>query len=177
MENKDRWTITEEEKEQLINILTDELSALRAKAGISQEEISKLIGISRQTYGAIERKTRKMSWNTYLSLILFFDYTKTTHKMIRNLQAFPAKLVKCLNKTDIDNSANLYLEEFTNEINDKLDERALHAIKTVLMLEYARCSNLSNDALIKSFDSELFTNNDTKKNLINMIIEGKREND
>ena len=80
MENKETWMITEEEKEQLINVLTDELSALRAKADISQEEISKLIGISRQTYGAIERKTRKMSWNTYLSLILFFDYTKSTHK-------------------------------------------------------------------------------------------------
>ena len=155
MENIKNWLITEKEKDELIEELTDELAVLRSKAAVSQEELSKIIGISRQTYGDIERKKRKMSWNTYLSLILFFDYTKSTHTMIRNLSSFPSKF---LNDFQEENKKSGYSEQFiskiiTKEINEKLDERALHAIKTVVMLEYARCSNLSND-LLKTFDGE-----------------------
>ena len=155
MENIKNWLITEKEKDELIEELTDELAVLRSKAAVSQEELSKIIGISRQTYGDIERKKRKMSWNTYLSLILFFDYTKSTHTMIRNLSSFPSKF---LNDFQEENKRSGYSEQFiskiiTKEINEKLDERALHAIKTVVMLEYARCSNLSND-LLKTFDIE-----------------------
>ena len=97
MINKDKLTITEEEKSTFINALTNELPALRAKAGVPQDELAKIIGISRQTYGAIERKTRKMSWNVYLALILFFDYTKSTHDMLRHLSAFPDDLVDKFN--------------------------------------------------------------------------------
>ena len=155
MENIKNWLITEKEKDELIEELTDELAVLRSKAAVSQEELSKIIGISRQTYGDIERKKRKMSWNTYLSLILFFDYTKSTHTMIRNLSSFPSKF---LNDFQEEDKTSGYSEKFiskiiTEEINEKLDERALHAIRTVVMLEYARCSNLSND-ILKTFDIE-----------------------
>lgn len=155
MENRENWLITDKEKEQLIEELTDELPVLRTKASASQEELSKIIGISRQTYGDIERKKRKMSWSTYLSLMLFFDYTKSTHKMIRNLSSFPSRFLNDFNE---DNKMSEEREEFisgiiTKEINDKLDERALHAIKTVVMMEYARCSRMSNDLLIRSYDN------------------------
>ena len=157
MESIKNWLITEKEKDELIEELTNELAVLRSKATVSQEELSKIIGISRQTYGDIERKKRKMSWNTYLSLILFFDYTQSTHTMIRNLSSFPSKF---LNDFQEENKMSGYSEQFiskiiTKEINEKLDERALHAIKTVVMLEYARCSNLSND-LLKTFDIESY---------------------
>ena len=61
----------EEEKMKLVDILTEELPALRAKIGITQAELCVIIGISRQTYSSIETKKRKMSWNIYLSLIMF----------------------------------------------------------------------------------------------------------
>lgn len=48
-------------KERLLEIMTDNLPALRAKIGLSQEEVSYIIGISRQTYCAIETHKRKMS--------------------------------------------------------------------------------------------------------------------
>ena len=40
-----------------------------------------------------------------------------------------------------------------DDLNKKLDDRALHAIKTVIMLEYLRCSKLPNDKVIKVFDN------------------------
>ena len=67
------WSISKEEKKKLITMLAPELVVLRAKAGISQEELSDLIGVSRQTYSAIERGAKQMSWSTFLSLILFYD--------------------------------------------------------------------------------------------------------
>ena len=57
-------------KEALVEILTEELPALRAKIGITQEELCAIVGISRQTYSSIETRKRKMSWNTYLSLYI-----------------------------------------------------------------------------------------------------------
>lgn len=75
----DYWHFTDEEKDELIKRLTKELPALRGAAKASQDQIAKAIGVSRQTYNAVEMQKRKMSWNTYMSLILFFDYNPSTH--------------------------------------------------------------------------------------------------
>ena len=39
-----------------------------------------------------------------------------------------------------------------NEILKELDDQARHAIKTMLLVEYARCKKISSDAVIKAFD-------------------------
>ena len=89
------WYFSKEEKQQLINKLTLALPALRGAVKASQEEISNAIGVSRQTYSAIESQKREMSWNTYMSLILFFDYNPNSHDKIRQLEVFPYKLDEC----------------------------------------------------------------------------------
>ena len=53
--------LPELDRDKLIEILTDELPVLRAKIGVSQDDISSIVGISRQTYSAIETKKRTMS--------------------------------------------------------------------------------------------------------------------
>lgn len=155
MENKQTWIITEENKNKFMETLTNELVILRTKTGLTQDEIASLIGISRQTYGDIERKKRKMSWNIYLCLILFFDYNKETHNMLRVISVFPTNLINQFNEYKKNN--NLNLNEIIgippDDLNNKLDDRALHAIKTVIMLEYLRCSKLPNDKVIKVFDN------------------------
>lgn len=55
MDNKN----DELEKDNLIEILTEELPSLRAKIGITQEELCDIVGISRQTYSSIETKKEK----------------------------------------------------------------------------------------------------------------------
>lgn len=81
--------LSETRKDQLMDMLSAELAALRAKAGVSQEELSKSVGLSRQTIQTIESGKRKMTWRTYLALLLFFDYNALTHDMLRNLNVFP----------------------------------------------------------------------------------------
>lgn len=39
--------------------LTNDLPILRARLGLSQEELAECVGMSRQTYNALENKTRK----------------------------------------------------------------------------------------------------------------------
>ena len=42
-----------------IDLLVEELPTLRAKIGLSQSEVGEIIGVSRQTYSAIETKKKK----------------------------------------------------------------------------------------------------------------------
>ena len=72
-----------------------ELPTLRAKVGISQEDIANTIGISRQTYGAYENGDRLMPWSIYLTLLFYFDYIPATHRFIRILELFPTEFDEC----------------------------------------------------------------------------------
>lgn len=85
--------LNDSRKEELITILSKELVVLRAKSGVSQDELSKGVGLSRQTYQAIESGKRRMTWRTYLAVLLFFDYNPLTHDMLRSLNVFPAEFL------------------------------------------------------------------------------------
>ena len=83
-------------KENLLKIMTDNLPALRAKLGLSQDEVSNIIGISRQTYCAIETQKRKMSWNNFISLLFLFWYNEKTKVLVSAIDVFPEELQTAL---------------------------------------------------------------------------------
>lgn len=85
------------DKDALMKSLAEELPVLRAKIGLSQEDLSNMVGVSRQTYSAIETKKRKMSWNMYLALILIFDMNERTHDLLKAMDLFPEKLQRLFN--------------------------------------------------------------------------------
>uniref|UniRef100_UPI00402704E6 helix-turn-helix transcriptional regulator n=1 Tax=Eubacterium sp. TaxID=142586 RepID=UPI00402704E6 len=89
---RNKWSISEKYKFTSIAVLQENLPSLRAKADISQEELANIIGISRQTYSAIEVGKRTMSWSSYLSLVFFFHEIKSTKDMIDGLNIFPSDL-------------------------------------------------------------------------------------
>ena len=68
----------ETEKKEVIQIMTEALPILRAAIGISQADISEYIGVSRQTYCAMEQNKREMSWSNFLSLFSFFYANEKT---------------------------------------------------------------------------------------------------
>ncbi len=152
------WTLSEENKQKYIDKLSEELITLRAKAGIQQEEIARMIGVSRQTYGEIERKAKKMSWGTFLSLLFFFDQNMSTHQLLRQTNVVTDELLSLMNNGrvvdagDMDPFSGFPLKEILNS----LDEQGLQSVRTVMMIEYARCKNMPGDAVIKSFDGKRF---------------------
>lgn len=99
--SKKCWELSQSQKNEYIEKLATKLAALRAHADISQEDLANIIGTSRQTYYAIESKKRTMSWNTYLSLIFFYDAVEETSQMIRDIGAYPSQLVEQFNDTTL----------------------------------------------------------------------------
>lgn len=94
---KDLLELADDKKAILIEKLSEELVALRAKAGLSQEELSNILGISRQSYGAFELKKKEMTWRTCFSLIMYFEFNPRTHDMLHALDLFPDELDEAKN--------------------------------------------------------------------------------
>ena len=64
-------------KAMYIENMTENLPALRAKLGLTQEDAAEKIGVSRVTIAMIETRKREMTWNTFLSLVhLFSEFSK-----------------------------------------------------------------------------------------------------
>ena len=93
---RNNWIVEPDYKDSCMEILAEHLLPLRMKADITQEELAQIIGVSRQTYYAIENQKREMTWNTFLSLILFFDTNTDTHLMLRDIRAYPTELMKIM---------------------------------------------------------------------------------
>ncbi len=89
--------MAEIDRDKLIDILIEGLPSLRAKIGVTQKELSDIIGISRPTYSAIEIQKRRMSWNVYLSLLMFFTHNEKTAPLISLIGAFPIELKEMFN--------------------------------------------------------------------------------
>lgn len=73
---------------ELINAMVTELPVLRARIGASQADISERIGISRQTYNAIENGKKKLNWTVFLALFAVFSSDKRTLKMLDSIEVF-----------------------------------------------------------------------------------------
>lgn len=103
---QDKWIISEEYKNASIDLLQNNLAALRAKIGISQEELASVIGVTRQTYYPVETGKKKMTWGMFLALIFVFDSIKETSEMLEDLRIYPIDLVLKFNdQLRPDNSA------------------------------------------------------------------------
>ena len=72
MGNYEVRELPELNRDALIEILTDELPVLRAKIGISQDDIPSIIGISRQIYNAIETKKKNVVKYIYVFDFIFW---------------------------------------------------------------------------------------------------------
>lgn len=145
--------ISENEKNDMILHLVDELPVLRTKMGVSQDELANMLGISRQSYSLFETKKRKMPWSIFLSLLLVFDYNENTHLLIHKEGLLPDKIFKKSQDGEKEKTTLSFLT-WDEEIRKNLDDKAIHAIETVIMFEYARCNNISGEAVIKAFDGK-----------------------
>ena len=79
-------------KDELIKNMTENLPVLRAKLGITQEDLAEKIGISRSTIVSIENKKPEMTWNPFLSLILVFTKNEDTNKLLNVMEIYTDEL-------------------------------------------------------------------------------------
>ena len=83
-------------KSSLMEQFRDELPVLRAKGRLSQENIAEKIGISRQTFNAIETGKRDMNWTTILALVALFQNNEQTRYMIESMNGFNEGMVEIM---------------------------------------------------------------------------------
>lgn len=75
-------------KEELIDKLIHELPILRPRIDMTQEEISEIAGLSRQTYSALETRKRKMTWSNFMALLFVFYFNPVTREEIESFGVF-----------------------------------------------------------------------------------------
>lgn len=61
------------ERQIMIDSLVEKLPSFRKCLRISQTELARKIGKSRQTVSDIERRTAPMGWDTYIAIIKVFE--------------------------------------------------------------------------------------------------------
>lgn len=76
--------------------LTDEMAmdvqSLRILIGLSVEEMSEILGLSRASYYQIEKRHRDLSWEEYLTLLFLFQYNLKTEPVLESLGLYPDAL-------------------------------------------------------------------------------------
>ena len=76
------YELSDNLKEKAIENMTKNMVTLRTMLHLSQAELATLIGMGRQTLVAIETRKRKMTWNTFLSLMFVFSQNKETDSLL-----------------------------------------------------------------------------------------------
>ena len=170
-----RWVLTEEERDKYIDELRNSLSVFRVKAGISQAELCNIVGVSRQTYSAIETGKKKMMWPTYMALVFFFDSIDETREMLRNSPAYPQEILLRINEGKSPEHG-LFGQNDLNNILQDLDDQAKHSLRTMILVEYARCKKLPGDAVVKAYEGNDFlkTSSDTATEMALRNIRNKK---
>ena len=81
------------------------------------------------------------------------------------MKAFPHELIKKFNDGDEpqDFELGLLFRADKKNIIESLDEQALATIKTILMVEYSRCNNISGEAVVKFFEGIDLSKRDVSK--------------
>lgn len=81
------------------------------------------------------------------------------------MDAFPHDLIKKFNDGDEpqDFELGLLFKADKKNILETLDEQALATIKTILMVEYSRCNNLTGEAVVKFFEGVDLSRNTISK--------------
>ena len=94
-------------------------------------------------------------WPTYLALIYFFDSISETREILRGLPAYPQELMIRFN--DGKNlEPGLFGQNDLNDVIRELDDQALHSLRTMILVEYARCKKLPGDIVVKAYDGVEF---------------------
>jgi hypothetical protein len=89
----------DDHKNHLMETLAYELPVLCARLGISQAELAKRVGISRQTYNNIETGKKRINWLTFNALMAVFKSNEGTKSMLEKLDGFESEVLIALGST------------------------------------------------------------------------------
>lgn len=108
-----------------IDRMIENLPVLRAKSGLTQAELAQVVGVSRQTILAAEKKQRELTWSMFLALLNVFGSNENTAALIdtfgirpegyqnsikKQVESTASSSVNVKKKNESDNSDELIIE-------------------------------------------------------------------
>ena len=70
------------------------LPVLRVSIRITQRELAKKIGITRQSMMLIETGKRPLQWSNYLALVFVFNHYEDSKKLMENFELYDEDFLK-----------------------------------------------------------------------------------
>lgn len=102
MSKKTDFKLSDSDKAQYCCAMAKNLPMLRTKLGLSQMELGRLIGVSRQAISAFENNLRALSWGHFTSLLFLFNENPETKKLLHVLGIYPPELMVVFRTTSLD---------------------------------------------------------------------------
>mgnify|MGYP000112707594 CR=1 FL=1 len=85
------------QKQTLMKTMAENLSILRSKLNLSQEDLAHILGVTRQTISSFESGQREMTWSVFLALVLIFFRNEPTKRLLVALNIYTPELNDFLN--------------------------------------------------------------------------------
>lgn len=85
------------QKRTLMKTMAENLSILRSKLNLSQEDLAHILGVTRQTISSFESGQREMTWSIFLALVLIFFRNEPTKRLLVALYIYTPELNDFLN--------------------------------------------------------------------------------
>lgn len=80
------------QKQVLMKTMAENLSILRFKLNLSQEDLAHILGVTRQTISSFENGQREMTWSVFLALVLIFFRNEPTKRLLVALNIYTPEL-------------------------------------------------------------------------------------
>lgn len=123
-----------------MSILSERLKALRNEAGKTQEEMSKLIGISRSTYAEYERGKNKPPIQKLQIIADYFGVTvdylmgNSSSKPVKNIVDVSSTIEKIINHLENDTTLTFDGKDITKESKEMLIDSLKNTLKMVKII-------------------------------------------
>lgn len=88
--------LSTDKREQLCQTMAGCLPMLRARLGLSQEDLAQRLDITRQTISAFESSQRKLPWSMFLAFLMLFTGHPATKKLLEAMEIYTEALEKFL---------------------------------------------------------------------------------
>jgi len=79
-------------KQEYIRRLVENLPVLRAKLKLTQKDLAEIIGVSNYSISGMEKGQRKMTWNTFMSLLPVFMSNEESAELLKVFGIYTSEL-------------------------------------------------------------------------------------
>ena len=113
--------LSEEEKQDFCALLASHMKRLRAIAGLTQDRLEELCGISKERLSRIENSAYPMKWSQFINIVMIFTMNANTKEYLIASKILTPRLLQALQMKDDRVPPDIIIpisESLSKEFND-----------------------------------------------------------